>query len=423
VIRGLSLLPLLTSWIIGRPLVEAHQVEAIQRWLDPFLAMQSITEPAGVDAATIPPAYGYVAVMVILSTALVSLAIWRLRVWNPSGEPVMQREVPAEEEVDRAQAHAAPGKARKVWANPVLWREMRTRAYGRRTLLVKLAYFAVLGLVAVYALGPFIAGRTATVPVAPGLVLTGVVILSLLLVSAQAVTAVTTERDLGALDLLLVTDLEPQEFIFGKLWGILYNAKEFIVPPFLLAGAYAALGLLATPPARHPELLFAKNLEALICVSAALLVLVAFVTILGVHVALRSETSRLAIVNTLGTVFFLSAGTLLCIQLIQINPRQFEYQWLSFSLFICTGILGLLWVFWGDRPSTALTIAGILCPLAVFYTVLNILVGKPGSEESTDPLMPLVVIGGVFGFAAAAMLVPLLSEFDVALGRTTGAGE
>src|SRR5262249_58037324 len=81
---------------------------------------------------------------------------------------------------------------------------------------------------------------------AKGLVPVG--ILSLLLVSAQAVTAITTERDLGALDLLLVTDITPKEFIFGKLWGVLYNTKEYIVPPLILAVIYAARGLLESPP-------------------------------------------------------------------------------------------------------------------------------------------------------------------------------
>jgi hypothetical protein len=140
-------------------------------------------------------------------------------------------------------------------------------------------------------------------------------------------------------------------------------------------------------------------------------------------VALRTPTSRLAILNTLATMFFLSAGTLLCIQLIQINTRQFEYQWLSFILFMGTGVLGFWWVLSGDRPSPALTFASILCPPAVFYTVLNIMVGRPGSSESADPLIPLFTIGGAFGFTVAAMLVPLLSEFDVALGRTTAANE
>ena len=59
----------------------------------------------------------------------------------------------------------------------------------------------------------------------------------------------------------------------------------------------------------------------------------------------------------------------------------------------------------------------------MFYTVTNVLVGKPGSEETADPLIPFLVIAGVFSFTVAAMLVPLLSEFDVALGRTTGGGE
>ena len=38
--------------------------------------------------------------------------------------------------------------------------------------------------------------------------------------------------------------------------------------------------------------------------------------------------------------------------------------------------------------------------------------------------MPLLAHSvAAFGFTVAAMLVPLLSEFDVALGRTTAANE
>ena len=53
----------------------------------------------------------------------------------------------------------------------------------------------------------------------------------------------------------------------------------------------------------------------------------------------------------------------------------------------------------------------------------TILVGRPGSPESADPLLPALVIAGAFGFAVAAMLVPLVSEFDVALGRTSGGAD
>ena len=396
----------------------------LQSWLDPVRAWQTVLETVPGAAATFVPAYGFAVAMFLASVLLNVWGMVRLRVWNPSGEPVMQREQPEDaeaEEKDRARAHAAPGAVRQVWANPILWREVRTRAYGRRPLLVKLAYGLVLGLICYYALSllsnpaerPAYAAAWGLVPIA---------VLSLLLVSAQAVTAITSERDTGALDLLLVTDLTPKEFIFGKLGGILYNSVLYLLPPLILAGYYGYRCLLATPPRGHPELLAYRNGEALVSVWGVSLVLFAFAVVLGVHVALRTQNSRLAIINTLGTIFFLSVGTGVCIYLIWINGR-FEYQWFSFIFFIAAGIGGLWWVLSGDRPSAALTLASWLCPLGVFYTVANILVAKPGSQESADPLIPFLVIAGAFLFTVAAMLVPLVSEFDVALGRTSGGAD
>src|ERR1019366_4327789 len=109
-----------------------------------------------------------------------------LRVWNPSGEPIMQREVVGAGPSDPDRVHASPGRARPVLANPILWREIATRAYGRRPLLVKTAYFIVLGLVAYYAL---IVMEPRPWAAAYGLVPIG--ILSLLLISAQSVTSIT----------------------------------------------------------------------------------------------------------------------------------------------------------------------------------------------------------------------------------------
>jgi ABC-type transport system involved in multi-copper enzyme maturation permease subunit len=424
-VEGLALVPALSARLPGvGSSVGQFDVATVQQWLGPHQAMLSVLEPP-LEHHAIAPAYGFALVMLVLSGLLSGWGMLRLRVWNPSGEPIMQRERPEEEEEkDRAKAHAAPGQARAVWANPILWREVCTRAYGRRPLLVKAAYALVLALVCYYALAPLWSGAGQSrreFAAAYGLVPVGV--LSLLLISAQAVTAITSERDIGALDLLLVTDLTPHEFIFGKLWGICYNTAVYLLPPLVLAGVYGVYGLLATPPAGHPEMLGYKNAEALACVLIGVVILLAFAVVLGVHVALRNQNSRLAIINTLASVFFLSVGTLICIWIILINGRRFEAQWTSFILFIFAGIAGMYYVLSADRPSTALTIASWLCPVAVFYTITNVLVARPGSIESTDPLMPFLVTAGAFGFALAAMLVPLLSEFDVALGRTTGGGE
>ncbi|MCE9531592.1 MAG: ABC transporter permease [Planctomycetes bacterium] len=391
----------------------------LQAWFDPFIALQYVLEPPS-DAGFLAPAYGFTLVMLGIGALLNGIGIWKLRHWNPSGEPIMQREAPSDAEINqqaRLQAHAAPGKARQVWENPILWREIRTYAYGRRPLLVKAAYAVVLFLICWFTLGelnrsggrqPFIAAY-GLVPVA---------ILSLLLVSAQAVTSITSERDGKALDLLLVTDLSPREFIFGKLGGILWNTKEFLIPPLLLTIYYAARGLLAGSATG-----FSSNLGPLACILGALIVLLAFAMVLGLHVALRVENSRLSVAHTLGTIFFLSVGTLISIYLIIINGGSLANQLLSFSAFICLGIGGLWWVLSADRPSPALTLSATICPLAMFYSVVNILIGNPGTNESADPLVPFLVIGAAFGFTIAAMLVPLLSEFDVALGRTTANDE
>jgi ABC-type transport system involved in multi-copper enzyme maturation permease subunit len=405
----------------------------VQAHLDPFVAMQTVLDPPAGGWSGLPPAYGFALVMLVLCVLLNGVGIWRLRKWNPSGEPVMQREGPGEDpeanlspeelKAFRAKAHAAPGTVRTVWENPILWREIRTLAYGRRPLLVKLAFGVVLALIVYFAVQTvYQPGGRPAFAAAYGLV--PVAVLSLLLVSAQAVTSVTSERDGGALDILLVTDVSPYEFVFGKLLGVVYNTKEYLIPPLLLAVYYGVEGLYtrANPGASGWDR-FADNFGPMLAVVGALVVLFAFVMVLGLHVSLRLTNSRLAIVNTLATVFFLSVGTLICIYLIVINGGSFANQWLSFIAFLVLGIGGLLYVLSADRPSSALTLGSVLCPLAMFYCVTNILIAKPGTEESADPLIPFLALGGAFGFTVAAMLVPLLSEFDVALGRTTAAYE
>jgi ABC-type transport system involved in multi-copper enzyme maturation permease subunit len=425
VVNGLTVLPAMT------PALSAAQVARWQEWLDPFRALRSVQDPTTLLDPGLSPAYGFTLVMIALSFLLNLWGLLRLRVWNPSGEPIMQREQPEDAEDKerelagdakaRASVHAAPGAVRRVGPNPILWRETSTRAYGRRPLLVKTAYFFVLAFICWFALAPLLLHhQRMAFAAAYGLIPVGV--LSLLLVAAQAVTAITSERDTGALDLLLVTDLTAKEFIFGKICGIAYNAKEYLLPPLLLTAVYAAYGFLASPPANHPEMRASMNATSFLCIAGAGLVLLAFAMLLGIHVALRTPNSRLAIIHTLSTIFFLSVGTLVCVALILINGR-FEYQWGSFVFFLVAGVGGLWWVLSADRPSGALTWASWFCPLAVLYTVMNILVAKPGSQESADPLIPFLVISGAFGFAVAAMLVPLVSEFDVAMGRTSGGAD
>src|SRR6516165_4450919 len=172
--------------------------------------MGSVLRPPAGGWPGLPPAYGFALVMLGLCVLLNGLGLWGLRRWNPGSEVIVQREGPGEDPeanlnpdelaAFRAKAHAAPGALRPVWKNFIAWREIRTRAYGRRPLLIKLAFFVVLALITYFAFSTvYQSGGRPAFAAAYGLV--PITVLCLLLVAAQAVTSITSERDGGMLDL------------------------------------------------------------------------------------------------------------------------------------------------------------------------------------------------------------------------------
>ena len=399
----------------------------VQAWLDPFISMQTVLGPPAGGWDGIAPAYGFVLVMMGVCALLNGIGIWKLRKWNPSGEPIMQREGPqdaidTDESVElekRAKAHAAPGAARQVWHNPVLWREVRTLAYGRRPLLVKVAFGVVFALILYFAISelnrpggrPAFAAAYGLVPVA---------VLGLL--PSRLRRQRRSRRNAMAGARCASGDRYFPRVRIRKILGVLYNCKEYLLPPLLLA-AFMVLERLTRTRRRRVRRGSGGEPGPLVAVVGALLVLFAFVIVLGIHVSLRIPSSRVAIAQTLGTVFFLSIGTLICIYLIIINGGSFANQWVSFIAFLVVGIGGLWYVLTADRPSIAINLASVACPLAMFYCVVTVLIGKPGTEESADPLLPFLFLAVSFGVAIGAMLVPLLAEFDVALGRTEAPNE
>jgi hypothetical protein len=412
--------------------------ETLAACVSPWRATLEATRPfLGVDAALGPlggAVEGFLVFAGVLCVALNTTAIALVRVWNPSREtriaPAEIDESPepdaapkradGETPVDMAAKHswdvharlgslgreARPAatvhriRSRRVWDNPVLWRETRTWAYGRRILVVRLAYLLIFAVSAVAVYGLLhaearIARTDVVLPLAP------LFMLSLVLINAQAVTALTSERDIGALDLLLVTDLTPKEFIYGKLGGILYNTKEMILLPIVL-GAYL-------------HYTHAMSLENLLYLTGGWLVLVAFAAMLGVHCGMTYASSRGAIVVSLATVFFLFAGVATCMRIIvAFSDSSFQFQMGPFVAMIVGGGVSLYVALGWRIDSGAIKLASGACPVATFYAITSFLLGYT--------LAVFLVVVAAYGFMTIAMLVPAIDEFDVATGRTT-AGE
>ena len=404
----------------------------------PFRAILAAVHPYKSAAAGILAGENlFVAFAACAAVLLNVLGIVMLRVWNPGREVHLGQSeetaagiFSADHDVKQLEARQAAGnvtqevaeaaraahvdarirtvsqKSREVWDNPILWREMCTWAYGRKVLFIRLGYLllfvmAAAGIYSQVASGSALARSSeAIIPASVG-PLAPFFLVSLVIVNALAVTSITSERDGGALDLLLVTDLSPKEFIFGKMLGVAYVAKEMIVLPLLLCiYLWWARGL---------------SLENLFYLLIAQVVMNFFVIMLGVHCGLTYANSRSAIGVSLGNVFFLFLGVVTLILLMISFSGSFQTQLGPFLAFIVGGGIGLFVTLGVRNPSAAIGAASIILPFATFFAVTSFLADHWSQV--------FLVSCFAYGFTTAAMLIPALSQFDVAMGRTKGGAE
>jgi len=358
--------------------------------------------------------------LLIAAAFLMCLSILKLRVWNPNRE---RRRVSAEysdqaaENIDNIQEGVSQelGAARTIkswksrdprpmWSNPILWREMRTWAYGKKVLIIRVAY---LVLAACVAFGLFQVARSSQGSysdrgyeeqlVAPAVsILAPLMVFSLILINALAVNSVTNERDGGALDLLLVTEITSVDFIFGKILGVLYVMKEMVLIPILLLFIPWFYGGLST--------------ENLIFSIIAMLVMDVFVCMLGIHCGMIYYQSRAAIGTSLGTVFFLFLGVATCMLIMLMFRGSFGRQLAPFLMIILGGGTGLYLAIGNRNPSPAIALTSFLLPFLTFFAITSFILRD---QELT--VFSTVVVS--YAFATAAMLIPALSEFEFAFGR------
>jgi hypothetical protein len=162
-------------------------------------------------------------------------------------------------------------------------------------------------------------------------------------------------------------------------------------------------------------LMGALTFENFLFLSVGLVVMDVFVIMLGIHCGLNYASSRTAVGVSLGSVFFLFLGVVTLILMMISFSGSFQTQLAPFLAFIVGGSLGLFVTLGSRNPSAAIGLASLLLPFATFFAITNFLV---------DHLMEaFLVVAFTYGFTTAAMLVPALYEFDIAMGRTKGAGE
>jgi ABC-type transport system involved in multi-copper enzyme maturation permease subunit len=397
---------------------------AVSVFLSPLRSVMDVTQPIA-SAAFLPFSVpggnaGLAGAIVLLfGILLMLLSVAMLRVWNPSREkrPTGMEAQESEPLLEIGVGDSLAGGSttrnvkawksrapRTVWNNPILWREMCTWAYGRKVVFVKLAYllFAVLIGVGLYqTIQSGVAFETTTyqeslVPPTVSL-LAPFFVLSLIIINALAVNSITNERDGGALDLLLVTEVTPTSFLLGKICGVLYVTKEMVLAPMILCF------FLWWSQAIHGE----NFIFTLIC----LLVMDVFVTMLGIHCGMIYSQSRVAIGTSLGTVFFLFLGIAVCMLIMLMFRGSFGRQLAPFLFIILGGGTGLYLALGSRNPSPAITLSSFCLPFLTFFAITSFLLRD-------QELSVFSVVSVSYAFATAAMMIPALSEFDFAFGRS-----
>lgn len=380
----------------------------VATYASPLRAVWGACQPPVTPAAnTLQIPLYYTAGASSFALLLCLLSVLRLRVWNPSRQ-VQPRLTDDEAERLASEELGSKGSwkvrtARPMWNNPVLWREMCTWAYGKKVLVIRIAYFVLAAMISAQLYQAVQAGElfgrsTLSEELLPpaAKTLAPLFLVSLVLLNALAVNSITNERDGQALDLLLVTEISSWEFLFGKIFGVFYVAKEMLLTPLVLC-LYLCF-------------VRALSIETFVFIAAAWLVMTLFVSMLGVHCGMIYSQSRSAISVSLGTVFFLFLGIITCM-LIMISFRgSFGRQLAPFLLIILGGGTGLYLALGHRNPSPAIAIASYALPFLTFFSMTSFVLRN---QELT--VASVIVVA--YGFATAAMLVPALSEFDFAMGR------
>ncbi|HBN75772.1 MAG TPA: hypothetical protein DD473_08140 [Planctomycetaceae bacterium] len=378
----------LVTFLVGAETTAGRWIGA----LDPYRALLTVVSPfSSTDLTRIGQLSMWPTFSVLVGLALILnvATIVNLRRWNPSKTIFIAAK--------NNDSGGRTREARTVWSQPIIWREIMTKAYGRKVFLIKLAYVIFAIFIGYAMLGTPSSALVLGMISWPGLGFILLGLLSLLLINAQAVTSVTSERDGQTLEVLLVTEISASQFIYGKLAGVFYNAKEAILLPLIYVLTMYGFGAISGTQTFY--------------VLTGYLMLSIFCAMLGMHAAISFENSRTAIINSMGTVFFLFIGIFICMILIVEARSSFALQLPSFLIFIVGGSIGLWVSLTHKNPSPALTLAAGVLPFGTFYAITAFLLG-----ESFSVFLCVCV---AYGFTALAMLVPAISEFDLALGRSS----
>lgn len=288
--------------------------------IHPFLALAVVTgqtpapDPAKLHGYGWPwgwllanPQYGYMLLTTLVSFVLILLSLIFVRRGAKEGENTIGNRIKAfivrRDDTERFR------KPRRVWKNPIAWREAATRASagGRSALrwmfIVGGLAFGIALLIA-YESGAW--GMTPGKPADVRWWLTALIWMELavilLVVTNTAAATLTREKESMTIELLLCTPLTSKYIIAGMMRGLVSFAVPLISVPAGTLLVFVGVDLFRAGPA-------VTTPEAAVCVPLLMIAFCAMAAMIGLQFSLTSKKTMQAVM--ISTVIVMGAAGLM----------------------------------------------------------------------------------------------------------------
>jgi len=250
------------------------------------------------------PHYGYMSVMLLGSLAIVVVSMFYVRLGSREGETGWLKWMAERFRRTVGQDDERRHRPRRVWHNPVAWREAVTRAsFTGRGVLRHVIVLIGLGC-AVVLLMAHAAGWEWFDPTELRLWLTGLIVIEfaliLLMAANSAATAITRERETNTIDLLLCTPLTSGYIIRGKLRGLVSFLIPLILVPMISLLGFALFDVISRAGTS------VVWVESSIELGLLLVVYASFACMLGLQMSLQFRRTVHAVLTTVGILMAVS---------------------------------------------------------------------------------------------------------------------
>ncbi|MCK4872968.1 MAG: ABC transporter permease subunit [Phycisphaerales bacterium] len=300
---------------------------------------------------------------------------------------------------------------RRVWNNPVAWREAHARGNTLASALARWGFVAVGLVAAAVMLWAYHTGGLAHTPfrytllAVAGSELTIVVLATL----NMAATAVSREREDGTLDLLLTSSITPKTYLGGKLRGLFtYLLPMTLVPVvtlmlaagYVIAGGLGRVGGVMVPASvagAGTGPVWVVLPEAVVVAPLTIPPFVALCVMIGLQWSLKSKGTIGSVVATVAVVF------------------------------VGLGVLSLCGFQSGKEIPIIGTILATISPATMMYAVVDPTVALFETVESgglgaarVNLVIGAAISAAGYGLVVYAMRANMVRTFDMTVRKLTG---